>query len=332
MIKIAFDVMGSDKGPKYAIKAAINFLKKNKDTELHLVGKQEIIAAELKLNKYKGNNIVIHNATEVIEMTDGILSIRRKTDASMVVALKLVKDKVCEGMLTSGATAPYIAGCHFILGEFEGISKPGFMPVIPTEVKGRATALLDVGANLENSPEDLVNFSLMANIYMTEILGVETPKIGLLNIGEEKSKGLPLQVETYKLLKERTDINFIGNVEGYDIFTNRADIIVSDGYTGNVMLKTMEGAAKSVSKIIGGYVKKNLLRKIFAIPLIPAFKGAKKHLDVREYGGAILLGVDGIAFKAHGSSDEVGFEATIRMVHQALTHEVLNKMKAKLGK
>ncbi|QHX35781.1 glycerol-3-phosphate acyltransferase PlsX [Spiroplasma sp. TIUS-1] len=332
MIKIAFDVMGSDKGPKYAIRAAVNFLKKNNDTELHLVGQQEIIESELKLNKYKGTNIVIHNATEVIEMTDGILSIRRKTDASMVVALKLVKEKICDGMLTSGASAPYIAGCHFILGEFEGISKPGFMPVIPTEVKGKATALLDVGANLENSPEDLINFALMANIYMIEIMGNENPKIGLLNIGEEKSKGLPLQVETYKLLEARNDVNFIGNVEGYEIFTNKADIIVSDGYSGNIMLKTMEGAAKSVSRIISGHVKKNIFRKILAIPLIPAFKGAKKHLDVREYGGAILLGVDGIAFKAHGSSDEVGFAATITMVHQAISREVLSKMKAKLGK
>ncbi|WP_338984006.1 phosphate acyltransferase PlsX [Spiroplasma endosymbiont of Othius punctulatus] len=331
MIKIAFDVMGSDNGPKIAIKAALNFLKKNKDVELHLVGQEEIIKTELSSNKYNGSNIVIHNATQVIEMSDGILSVRRKNDASMLVALRLIKDKVVDGALTAGASGPYIAGCHFVLGEFEGISKPGFMPIIPTEVKGRATALLDVGANLENSPEDLVNFALMANIYMKEILGYENPRIGLLNIGEEKSKGLPLQVETYKLLIERTDIKFIGNIEGYEIFTNKADIIVSDGFTGNVMLKTMEGAAKSVSKIVSGHVKKNIIRKIFAIPLIPAFRGAKKQMDVREYGGAILLGVDGIAFKAHGSSDEVGFEATIRMVHQAVKSEVLAKMKEKLG-
>ncbi|WP_339023032.1 phosphate acyltransferase PlsX [Spiroplasma endosymbiont of Crioceris asparagi] len=326
-IKIAFDIMGSDEGPIVAINAALNFIKKNKDVILYLVGDEKIIKEKIKQEK---DNLKIVPATQQIEMTDGIFEIRRKKDSSMAKSLELVKDNVVDAMITAGATAPYIAGCHLVLGEMPGISRPGFMPIIPTMKKGRVTCLLDVGANLENDPNDLVNYALMASVYQKEILNNSDPLIGLLNIGEEESKGKDLQKQTFKLLKANEKINFFGNIEGRDIFSGKVDVIVSDGYSGNILLKTMEGSAKAVTQLFKDHITKTIIRKIACLFLLRAFKSMKKTMDVRDYGGAILLGVNGIVFKAHGSSDEKGFAATLRFAKEAVKHDVLNKIKEKV--
>ncbi|WP_338970331.1 phosphate acyltransferase PlsX [Spiroplasma endosymbiont of Labia minor] len=333
MINIAFDVMGSDNGLVPAINAALEFLNKKKDLKILLVGYEDQISVQLK--KYKkipSDRIEIINASQVIEMNEGILEIRRKKDSSMVKALELVKEKKADAMVTGGSTPAFIAGAHFIIGEINGISRPAFMPTIPTIIDKKIVLLLDVGANAENSPEDLQAFAIMANIYSQQIHGIEKPKIALVNIGEEKSKGLTLQKDTYKLLTEDKNINFIGNVEPRYLTNGEADIFVTDGFSGNLVLKTAEGMARNLMVEIKNSVTKNFFRKLAALSLKKAFKEVANKFDYKNHAGAILLGIDGIVFKSHGSSDIQSFEATLRMTYDAVKNDVVSKLKQQFNK
>ncbi|WP_339020569.1 phosphate acyltransferase PlsX [Spiroplasma endosymbiont of Atherix ibis] len=328
--KIAFDVMGSDNGLIPAVDAAIKLLGEQKDLKIIFVGNEIELKKALSLKKYNPDQVEIINTTEVIEMTDGIMDIRRKKNSSMVKALELVKEGKADGITTGGATAPFIAGCHFIIKKLEGIERPGFMPVIPTLVKGKITLLLDVGANLECDPEDLVNFAIMATAYSKAVNSVEDPKVALLNIGEEKSKGLELNKQTYKLLEENKDINFVGNIESRYLANGIVDIIVTDGYTGNIALKAAEGMGKALLNEIKSAITKTLFRKLAALRLKKAFKEVKAKFDYKNHAGAILLGANGIAFKSHGSSDKIAFYATLKMTYNAIKNDVVNKVKKAL--
>ncbi|AUM62898.1 phosphate acyltransferase PlsX [Spiroplasma monobiae] len=327
---IAFDVMGSDNGLIPAVDAAIKLLGEQKDLKIIFVGNEEALKKELSSRKHNPDQVEIKNATEVIEMTDGIMDIRRKKDSSMVRALELVRDGKAHGITTGGATAPFIAGCHFIIKKMDGIERPGFMPVIPTNVKDKTTLLLDVGANLECDPEDLVNFAIMATAYSKAVKGIKNPTVALLNIGEEKSKGLELHKEAYKLLEANKEINFVGNLESRYLVNGQVDIIVTDGYSGNIALKALEGMGKTLLNEIKSAITKTLFRKLAALRLKKAFKEVAAKFDYKNHAGAILLGANSIAFKSHGSSDKTAFYATLKMTYNAIKNDVVNKVKKAL--
>ncbi|WP_100255215.1 phosphate acyltransferase PlsX [Spiroplasma clarkii] len=331
MKTIAFDVMGSDNGLIPAVDAAIKLLSERKDLKIIFVGDEEQLKAKLATKKYDKNRVEVINTTQVIEMTDGIMDIRRKKDSSMVKALELVRDGQADAITTGGATAPFIAGCQFILKPLDGISKTAFMPVIPTINANRQTMLLDVGANIEIKGEDLEKYAIMASAYAKAVLGVDRPEVALLNIGEEKSKGLDFHREAYQLMANNKNLSFVGNIESRYITNGLVDIIISDGYGGNLALKSFEGMGKNLLSEIKAALTKNIWRKIAALSLRKAFKEVANKFDYKNYAGAILLGVSKIAFKSHGSSDTQSFFATLRMTYEAITNDVITKMKSAIG-
>jgi glycerol-3-phosphate acyltransferase PlsX len=326
MYKIAFDVMGADHGVAPAVSASLKFLKDHKDLHLVLVGDAEKIQQELNGKKYNHDQLSIHATTEEITMHDGILDVRRKKDSSMVVALDLVKEKAVDAMMTGGNSAAFIAGSHLMLKEFDGILRPGFMPTIPTIVNNKTTLLLDAGANSDNSPEDLLNFAKLATIYLKAVKGIEKPLVGLLNIGTEDHKGTEIEKETHRLLQNEKSINFYGNIESRDMTTGLVDVIVTDGWSGNIALKSIEGMAKNLLTEIKASITKGL-RKFAALGLKKAFREVGTKFDYKNNAGAILIGVNGIVFKSHGSSDEKCYLATLRMTFDAVKADVVNKMK-----
>lgn len=335
MKKIAFDIMGSDRGPKIAIGGAIRFLKTFNDINLILVGKSEEIEKILidyALNKKIRMRIEIFDAKEVILMTDGILDARRKENSSMVQAINLVLNKKADAIVSGGATAPFLAANQFNLKLISAISRPGFMPVMPTRILNKYVILLDAGANIENSSEDLVNFAIMANIYAQKILKINNPKIGLLNIGTEVSKGKILQKETYKLLSDNNELNFTGNIEPNNLMNGEVDIIICDGFTGNIVLKSVEGMAKNLLSVIKKQITKNFFRKMGALLVKRGFNEVKAIFDYKNTGGALLIGVNGIVLKAHGSSDERSFFSTLSLARQAILSDVMGALYEKLGK
>lgn len=327
MYKVAFDVMGSDNGSLVAIEAASKFIKTRKDLYLVFVGNKEEIEAGLQKFSIDQSRFEILETSEFIDMNGSIMDIRRKRDSSIVRALELLKEKKVDAMITGGNSAAFIAGSHFILGELPGVTRPGFMPTLPTAVDNKLTLLLDVGANLEADIEDIIGYAKMANVYSKSVLKVENPVIAQLNIAEEKSKGTLLQKEIYKELEANEEVNFYGNLEARDILAGKVDIIVTDGYTGNMCLKSFEGASKILMNEIKTQLYKTIFTKLKALTLKKSFNNVSKKFDYKNHSGAILLGVDGIAFKAHGSSDVKSFEATLRMTCDAIENDVLNKIK-----
>ncbi|WP_027063069.1 phosphate acyltransferase PlsX [Mesoplasma seiffertii] len=328
MYKIAFDVMGSDKGAAVAIQAAVEFLKTKENLKLIFIGNEQEIKEALAANGgLDESRYEILPTTEVIDMDGSIMDVRRKKDASLVRALELVKAEKVDAMLTGGNSAAFIAGAHFILGEFEGVNRPGFMPTMPTLTPGVTTLMLDVGANVENTAEDLLAYAKMASIYSREVQGIKNPRVGLMNIGEEASKGRDLQKEAYQLLKADKTLNFVGNIESREMTTGVVEVLVADGYSGNIALKAMEGMGKNILRGIKESLTKNLYRKLHALALKKAFKEFGNRFDYKNYAGAILIGVNGIIFKSHGSSDVQSFKATLRMTLEAVENDVLTKMK-----
>ncbi|UZK63869.1 phosphate acyltransferase PlsX [Mycoplasma mycoides subsp. capri] len=325
MYKIAFDVMGSDLGSLTAIKAASEFIKEHDDLYLVLVGDETEIKQALQQTPIDKTKYEIFPTTQVIDMNGSILDIRRKKDASIIRTLELVRDQKVDGMLTGGNSGAFIGAAHFILGELNNIVRAGFMPTMPN-AKNKLTLLLDVGANSENTPEDLVNYAKMANIYYKEVLKNPNASIGLLNIGTEKSKGLELQKQTFKQLEELKNINFIGNVESRDVLTGNVDIIVTDGYSGNICLKACEGAAKVLLTEIKKEITSSFIKKLASLVLKKSFKNVAAKFDYKNHAGAILLGVKGICFKSHGSSDVRSFKATLRMTLDAIKNDIVKKI------
>ncbi|WP_031542035.1 phosphate acyltransferase PlsX [Mesoplasma photuris] len=328
MYKIAFDVMGADNGAGTAVEAAIDFLKDKKDLVIVFVGdEKQINDAIVKNGGLDKSKYEILPTTEVIDMHGSIMDVRRKKDSSLVRSLEVVKNGSVNGMLTGGNSAAFIAASHFILGEFEGVTRPGFMPTLPTVQADKITLLLDAGANIDNKPEDLVGYAKMATIYSQQIKGIKKPKVGLLNVGKEDHKGKEMHKETYKLLSEDKTINFVGNIEAREMNSGEIDVLVTDGFTGNIALKAIEGMAKNIMGAIKESITKTFFRKINALCLKPAFKEVGAKFDYKNHAGAILIGVNGIAFKSHGSSDVKSFKATLRMTYEAIENDVLNKMK-----
>ena len=301
MTKIAVDAMGGDNAPKEIIKGAVEAVQKRDDIQVILTGKEEVIADELAGYTYNKEQITIVNTTEVIETAEPpVMAIRRKKDLSIVVGLKLVKEKKADAFVSAGSSGAVLAGGQLLVGRIKGVERPPLAPLIPTE-KGFAL-LIDCGANVDARPSHLVQFAKMGSIYMKHVMGVKNPKVGIVNIGAEEEKGNALVKETFPLLKECRDINFTGSIEAREIPHGQADVIVCEAFVGNVILKLYEGVGSVlISKMKKGMMT-SLRSKIGALLVKPALKSTMKDFDASEYGGAPLLGLNGLVVKTHGSS------------------------------
>ncbi|MDQ7983042.1 MAG: phosphate acyltransferase PlsX [Spiroplasma sp.] len=338
-MKIAFDVMSGDSGSKEAILAACQMVKEFDNLTIILVGNEEEIQGHLqKIFKTKTTpkKIDIHPATDVIPMTAGPFEALRMPNSSMSQAVNLVKQKKADGVVSSGSTAAYLGVCHLLLGEIPGIKRPAFMPIMPT-LKGTKVVLLDVGANIENSVDELISFALMADIYSRLILNVPNPAIALLNIGLEANKGPKTTKETYEKLNQLTRndeklsfLNFRGNIEPREVLSGEVDIVVCDGYSGNIVLKSCEGMASLIFTLLKQAYKKNFWTKLLGLISKPVFKRIKTTFDYKNTGGAQLIGINGICFKAHGSSDQQAYYSTLKLLRTAIEQDVTTKIKTQI--
>lgn len=309
-MKVIIDAMGGDNAPKSNINGAIEAINEY-NIEVILVGDQDILLEELSKQNYDKNKIEILHSSEIITNDDDpALSIRRKKDSSLVVGLNALKDGKGDFFVSAGSTGALLAGGLFITKRIKGIDRAALTTVYPT-VKG-VSLLVDAGANIDSKPEYLNQFALMGSIYTKEVLGVKNPKVGLANIGVEAEKGNELTKKSYELLKNNEHINFIGNVEGRDIPLGEVDVIVADGFVGNMILKVTEGTAIHLMTRLKTSLTKNLKSKIGALLLKSSLKEMAADTDYRNYGGAPLLGTKYPIIKAHGSSDSYAIKNAIK--------------------
>ncbi len=319
-MKIVIDAMGGDHAPFVTVEGAVEAVK-NYDIHIILTGNQPLIENELVKYDYPKERIeVIHCSEQITNEDKPVISIRRKKDSSMVVGLKLVKEKKADAIISAGNSGALLAGGLLVLGRIKGIDRPALAPVYPT-AKG-ISVLVDAGANAECKPRNLLEFGIMGSIYAEKVLEIKNPKVCTVNIGIEEEKGTELVKEAYQLCKEGP-FNFQGNVEAREIPNGYADVIVCDGFTGNVILKLTEGLASSIFSLLKEEFLKNTFTKIGALLLKPGLKGFKKKLDYTEYGGAPLLGVKGVLIKAHGSSDGKAIKNAVRQAIKFMDNKVL---------
>ena len=300
-VRVALDAMGGDNAPGEVVKGAIDAVNEKDNIKVFLVGKEALINEELNKYTYNKEQIEVVAADEIIEFNESpVMAIRRKKNSSIVVALNLVKNQQCDAFVSAGSTGAILAGGQFIVGRTKGVERAPLAPLIPT-LKG-ASLLIDCGANVDARPSHLLQFAKMGSIYMEHVVGIKNPKVAIVNIGTEEEKGNALVKETYPLLKACNDINFIGSIESRDIPKGEADVIVCEAFVGNVILKLYEGLSGAlISKIKTGLTS-TTKSKIGAVLVKPAIKNTLKSFDTSEYGGAPLLGLNGLVVKTHGSA------------------------------
>ena len=331
-MKIILDAMGGDNAPDANIKGAVNAINKVK-AEVVLVGKEDVIRSKIKEFYGKeveeiSDRLKIVNATETIEMEDKPTdAIKHKKDSSMVVGFNILKQDEGDVFISAGNSGALLTGATLIVGRIKGIDRPALAGILPA-YKSRLL-LIDAGSNTNCKPINLLQFAQMSTIYLRNTFGIEKPAIGLLNIGTEETKGNELVKESYQLLKEKAeelDINFVGNVEGRDAFSGKIDAIVTDGFTGNVFLKTTEGLGKLVKRTLLESFTQNIGAKLSYLMARKPIKSLSKAMDYKSYGGALFLGVKKPVVKAHGSSDEILFEYTIIQAEKFVENKAVDKM------
>lgn len=298
---IALDAMGGDYAPVETVHGAVDAVAEHPEIKVLLVGKQDKIEKELQKYSYNKENIEVVNATEIIDMGEvPTKAIREKKDSSLVVAMKLVHDGQADAVVSAGSTGAILVGGQLVVGRIKGIKRPALAPFLPSK-KG-FSLLIDCGANVDARPEHLVQFAQMGTVYFENVMGKKNPTVGIVNIGTEEEKGNQLVKETYPLLKECEEINFIGSVEAREIASGGADILVCEAFVGNVILKFFEGVALTFLGCIKEGLMSSLRTKLGALMVKPALKGLVKTFDVSSQGGAPLLGLKGLVVKAHGNS------------------------------
>ncbi len=301
MIKVAVDAMGGDHAPGEIVKGAIDAVATRNDIKVLLVGQQDAIAEELGKYTYPKEQVEIVNADEVIETAEPpVMAIRKKKNSSIVVAMNMVKHMEADALVSAGSSGAILVGGQVIVGRIKGIERPPLAPLIPTE--NGVSLLIDCGANVDARPSHLVQFARMGSIYMEHVMGVKNPRVAIVNIGAEEEKGNALVKETFPLLKECSDINFVGSIEAREIPHGEADVIVCEAFTGNVILKLYEGIASTLVGAIRQGLMSTLRSKIGAALALPALKKTLKTFDASAYGGAPLLGLNGLVVKTHGSA------------------------------
>ena len=324
-ITVAIDVMGGDHGPHVTVPAAIKSLARHPDLNIILVGPQEVISAELKARRYRGSaRLIVRHCTEVVAMDEAPASaLRSKKDSSMRVAVNLVKSGEADACVSAGNTGALMATARFVLKTLPGIDRPALAAVMPT-VKGH-TLVLDMGANVDCTAEHLLQFGIMGAMLVSAVDGTSNPSIGLLNIGVENIKGNDMVKQAAELLRD-SHVNFYGNVEGDDIFKGTTDVVICDGFVGNVALKVSEGVARMISTTLRSEFRRNIRTKLAGLVALPVLNAFKRRLDPRRFNGATLLGLKGVVVKSHGSADRFSFEHAIETALQEVRNNVLKRI------
>ncbi len=328
MLKIAVDAMGGDAGPQSIIEGAVHAAN-DFDLEIVLVGKEDLIKTELAKHRVVGGRLTVHHAGEVIEMSDEpVKSVVKRKDSSIVVAMDLAKRGEVQAVVSAGNTGAMVAAATLILGVLPGIKRPGIATLFPT-IHG-LTAVIDVGANLNPTAEQLFQYALMVEVFVRKIVRKVRPTIALLNVGEEESKGTEAIKETYRILRD-SELNFIGNIEGRDIFSGRADCVICDGYVGNVALKVAESLFTLIMSLIKKELKTSMLSQLGALMCRPALTAIKKETNYEEVGGAPLLGANGNVIIAHGASSAYAFRSAIRTAADFVRHDINSDIVRRVG-
>ncbi len=329
MVNVAVDAMGGDNAPVEIIKGAVEAIQESKEVKVFLVGREEVIKEELKKYTYNLEQVEIVHAQEVIETAEPpVMAIRRKKESSIVKAMYMVKEGICDAFVSAGSTGAVLVGGQVIVGRIKGVERPPLAPLIPTE-KG-VSLLVDCGANVDARPSHLVQFAKMGSVYMEHIMGVKNPKVGIVNIGAEEEKGNALVKETFPLLKNCPEINFVGSVEARDIPAGIVDVVVCEAFVGNVVLKMYEGVAGSLIKKVKEGMMSTFKSKIGALLVKPALKKTLKSFSTDEYGGAPMLGLTGLVVKAHGSSNAVEIKNSILQCIAFKEQKINEKIKEKI--
>jgi glycerol-3-phosphate acyltransferase PlsX len=329
LVKVAVDAMGGDHAPAEIVKGAVEAVNSQKDLKVFLVGQEDAVKAELSKYTYDSSRMEVVNATEVIEMAEPpVQAIRTKKDSSIVVAMKMVKRGEADAFVGAGSTGAVLVGGQIIVGKLKGVERAPLAPLIPTE-KG-ASLLIDCGANVDARASHLVQFARMGSIYMEHVMGIPNPRVAIVNIGAEEEKGNALVKETFPLLKECTDINFIGSIEARDIPSGYADVIVCEAFAGNIILKLYEGVGGTLISMVKQGMMANLRSKIGALLVKPALKQTLKQFDTSQYGGAPLLGLKGLVVKTHGSSKASEVRNSILQCVTFTRQQMNEKIKAQL--
>ncbi|RMG54334.1 MAG: phosphate acyltransferase PlsX [Gammaproteobacteria bacterium] len=326
-IRISLDAMGGDHGPSVVVPAALRALQAHEDIELILVGREEALKQELaRTGVEAGERLHIRNATEIVAMDEPpALALKKKKDSSMRVAINLVREGEAGACVSAGNTGALMATARFVLKMLPGIDRPAITTTLPS-LKGHVH-MLDLGANIDSSFEQLYQFAVMGSVLATTVDGNPAPKVGLLNVGQEAIKGND-QVKAAGRLLEDSNLNYIGFVEGDDIYTGDVDVVVCDGFVGNVALKTSEGLAHMISEYLREEFMRNPVTKLLGLLALPVLRSLRRRLDTRQYNGASLLGLQGIVIKSHGGADEVAFANAIRIARL----EILKNLPAQIDR
>ncbi len=311
MVRVLVDAMGGDYAPRVPVRAAVKAINEDKDIKVTLIGDQDLIEKELVLVEHDSSRIDIVDAKEVIDPGEPpVMAIRKKKDSSIVKGLYMVKNKEADAFISSGSSGAILVGGQVIVGRLKGVERPPLAPLIPTETG--VACLIDCGANVDARASHLVQFAKMGSIYMEHVIGVPSPRVAIVNIGAEEEKGNMLVKEAFPLLKNCLDINFVGNIEARDIPYGKADVIVCDAFVGNVILKLYEGVGTVMLSAVKQGLMSTLISKLGAVLIKPALKKTLKKFDASEYGGAPLLGLNGLVVKAHGSAKEKEISIAIK--------------------
>ena len=301
LVRVAVDAMGGDNAPASTVQGAVDALNQSQEISVFLVGQEAVIKKELEKYTYPKDRLTVVPASEVIEMAEPpVMAIRKKKDSSIVVGMKMVHNDEADAFVSAGSTGAVLVGGQLVVGRVKGVERPPLAPLIPTE-KG-FSLLIDCGASVDARASHLVQFARMGSIYMENIMGVKNPTVGIVNIGAEEEKGNALVKETFPLLKECKDINFIGSIEARDIPKGNVDVIVCEAFVGNVILKLYEGVGNTLIKVVKKGMMQTLRGKIGGLLVKPSLKKTMKSFDTSERGGAPLLGLRGLVVKTHGSS------------------------------
>ncbi len=335
MIRIAVDAMGGDFGPAITVPASLAFLAGHDSAHLALVGLLDVLQKQPQFAQLQANpRCQIIAASEVVAMDDSIeIALRRKKNSSMRVAINQVKDGAAQVAVSAGNTGALMAIARYVLKTMDGIDRPAIATQLPN-AKGGATTVLDLGANVDCTEDHLLQFAVMGSALVTAISSNPSPSVGLLNIGEEVIKGSEVIKKAGELLRSAAnsgDLNFYGNVEGNDIFKGTTDIVVCDGFVGNVALKTSEGLASMIGNFMKVEFSRNILTKIAAIVAYPVLTAFKNRMDHRRYNGAALLGLQGLVFKSHGSADVFAFERALSRAHDAASNRLLERVQERIA-